>query len=282
MGIFFALVALFGWGIGDFLMQRSSRSVGVWESMLFTGLIGCAIYTPFVLGGLMHLSAANVSFLALFGIEVVVTALFTLLAFRLGKVAVIVPILGLELPITIALSLFFAGEKVTNLQLLLMGMVFVGILLTVITRVETKHKIEQGVIFGLLAATCVGLTNFLVGIGSQSISPEITLWTARFALIIASAIYLLRYKKFLTAFTLGKKHAPLLLSQGLIDTAAWLGFAFATTLIPISIATTISENYILIAVILGVCINKEKLHAHQYLGIIVAVAAVIMLAAISS
>jgi drug/metabolite transporter (DMT)-like permease len=59
---------------------------------------------------------------------------------------------------------------------------------------------------------------------------------------------------------------------------AWVSFAKATTFIPIAIATTISESYIALAVLLGLFVNREKLRTHQILGITLATFGVIILA----
>ncbi|MDI6821251.1 MAG: hypothetical protein QMD65_03755 [Patescibacteria group bacterium] len=49
----------------------------------------------------------------------------------------------------------------------------------------------------------------------------------------------------------------------------------------ISIATTISENYIALTVLLGVFINKEKLQRHQFFGIAIAIISVLVLSYIN-
>ena len=69
--------------------------------------------------------------------------------------------------------------------------------------------------------------------------------------------------------------------MSIADKAAWVAFAFAMTVAPITIATALSESYIIIAVILGLAINKEKIHLHQKLGLVVAIIAAITLASIT-
>jgi len=66
--------------------------------------------------------------------------------------------------------------------------------------------------------------------------------------------------------------------MSLFDNSAWLAFGFSMALAPISIAVAISESYIIIAVLLGFIINKEKLHKHQIIGLIFAIISAIYLA----
>ena len=65
------------------------------------------------------------------------------------------------------------------------------------------------------------------------------------------------------------------------DKTAWVAFAFAMTLAPIGIVVALSESYIIIAVLLGLAINRERLAAHQKVGLVTAIAAAITLAAIT-
>jgi len=49
------------------------------------------------------------------------------------------------------------------------------------------------------------------------------------------------------------------------------------TALPISIATTISESYVILAALLGYVIGKERLTSHQKTGAVVAIFSVIIL-----
>ncbi|MSS75081.1 hypothetical protein EXS73_02625 [Candidatus Pacearchaeota archaeon] len=64
----------------------------------------------------------------------------------------------------------------------------------------------------------------------------------------------------------------------ILDNAAWIAFAYAMVLTPIGIVVALSESYILIGVLLGICVNKEHLQLHQKFGLILALGAAIWLA----
>jgi drug/metabolite transporter (DMT)-like permease len=67
----------------------------------------------------------------------------------------------------------------------------------------------------------------------------------------------------------------------IFDNIAWIAFAFAMTLSPIGITTALSESYIIIAVLLGIFVSKEKLEQHQKIGLVVAVGSAVLLALLS-
>lgn len=215
------------------------------------------------------------------GIVVVFAALFDFEALRQGKIAIVEPIIGLELPITVGLSLALAGESLSFLQLFLISIVFIGIMLA-ITSHHThlyyhKRIFERGAILAGIGAIGMALTNFLVGVSSQGISPLVTIWFAHSLLAIVCGIYVLSKGEFRSLISDFKNHPKPIIGQSIFDNVAWVSFAKATTYIPIAIATTISESYIALAVLLGLFVNREKLRAHQIAGITLAIFGVIML-----
>ena len=74
----------------------------------------------------------------------------------------------------------------------------------------------------------------------------------------------------------------ILLPMAIFDNTAWVAFAFALSVVPIAVATALSESYIIIAVILGLVFNKERLQAHQKIGLIIALVSAIILAAVTA
>lgn len=65
------------------------------------------------------------------------------------------------------------------------------------------------------------------------------------------------------------------------DNLAWVAFSAAMLYIPMGVATGISEGYIAFAGGLGLLLNNEKLRPHQWVGFVVAIVSVIILAFIT-
>lgn len=280
-GILFAFIALVSWGFGDFFIQKTTRVVGSWKALFFIGIVGLVGLFPFVKNDLTTLSAANFLLLGLLGIVVVFAALFDFEALRQGKIAIVEPIIGLELPITVGLSLTLANESLSFSQLFLIGIVFIGIMLAITAHHTHLHYhkriFERGVILAGIGAVGMALTNVLVGVSSQDISPLITIWFAHSLLAVVCGIYIFYKGEFVNLVSDFKNHPKPIIGQSILDNVAWVSFAKATTFIPIAIATTISESYIALAVLLGLFINREKLRKHQIIGIVLATIGIITL-----
>lgn len=78
------------------------------------------------------------------------------------------------------------------------------------------------------------------------------------------------------------KFKRIVLLESVLDNIAWIAYAIAMTLIPISIATAVGEGYIAVGVLLGYFVNKEKLQKHQIIGVILAVAGILTLSIITA
>lgn len=275
-GIALSFLALLGWGFGDFFIQRAARSIGSLRALFFIAASGAMILFPFVVRDLPAIFTSSSPFWIIpltsaFGL---LPALAFFEGLRVGKITVVEPILILELPITVALSVFIRQEHIQLLQTMAIALVFAGMMLVVMKRLPHFRKslaLERGALFALAAACGLGLGNFIVGVSSQNVGPMVTIWFSHFCFAAYCLILLiLRHetKGLLRAFWNAKSKIA---SQVAFDLTAWLSFAHATTLIPISIATTISEAYIILASLLGIFVNHERIKKHQWIGIALAV-----------
>jgi len=284
IGIFLALGALFSWGAGDFLIQQSSRKVGVNRTLFINGIIGLIILTPFILRGDLSVfyNPKSLLILAGTGLLMVIAALVDFEALREGKISVIEPVYALELPLTVGLGIFLAGEHLGWGIYGLIGLIFIGTVMT-----GTVHKFqlhyhrrifEKGVFLAILAAVLMSFANYYVAIGSRETSALLALWFVNAAIVVLCGIILLAKGDYKGMVKAVGKHKGVALGQGVVDNLAWVFYASSMTFIPIGIATAISESYIAIAAMLGLAVNKEKLKKHQFLGIVITVGGIIFLA----
>lgn len=280
-GIALALTALFSWGFGDFSIQRSTRAIGVWKSLFFIGIFGAVIFLPSAVSDIQTLSTDNFWLLVFLSVVVIATAIINFKAFRVGKLAIVAPLMGLELPLTVALGIFIHGERLSIGELALSFMVFMGIVLATVEFEalgrERKYLLERGVWLGLLTGLGLALTNFLVGVVSQTISPLFTVWFTHTIVALVALCVLIIEKEFYALNRAFWEYKKIIFTAGILDNTAWAAYSFATTYIPIAIATTISEGYIALAALLGLLLNREKLHRHQMAGVIIAITGILIL-----
>ncbi len=279
-GIFFALAAMVSWGLGDFLTQRTTRVVGSAKTLFFTGLVGFLALSPFVLPSLSDITINTFILLSALSLVVMIATAFDFEALRTGKIAVVEPIVGLEMPMAIGVSLAIVGEAISSQFILIISLVIIGTILTVFKgwhHAKSINVLEKGVLLALIAAVGTALTTVLVGVSSQATTPLVAIWFSHGALMIVGGIAVQMKSGLHTIFGDIKRHPVTIGFQTTADNAAWILFAFSTTLLPISIAAAISGGYVAMAVALGLFINKERIKKHQYLGIVMVSIGIILL-----
>ena len=281
IGIVFALVALFGWAFGDFFIQRTTRLVGGTQTLFLIGGVGCIALFPFVWKEIPTYTTADYLSLVVLSFVILLFAIALFEALRRGKLSVVESVVAFELPLTVALGIFVGGESLTSLQMVMLVVIGAGIILAVTTHAEHLHlhrrMFEKGVALAFVGAFFSALTNFYIGSFSQHLSPLMVIWATHGILALWCALYMLVKNEWKVFGRNLRAYPVTLLGMGAIDNVAWIGYSHATTYIPISLTTMISESYIALAALLGYVFGKEKLRRHQIVGAIIACSGAVIL-----
>ncbi len=286
IGIALAFVAMLSWGIGDFFIQRSVRKVGDWEALFAVTFFGALVLSPFAWKNLPALFADGHT-LFIVGVLCVILFLAAILDFealREGKLAVIEPIWSFEVPISALLAFFILGERLGIIQILLIILLLIGLaLVSIKNKFEFRHLLfEKGAMIAALGAVMMGAANFFMGWSSRLADPIMANFVSDSFIALISLLVLIFRGNFFRSVRDILANPSVLLPMSVADKAAWLAFAFAMSVAPIGVATALSESYIIIAVILGLFLNREKIRRHQKFGLVLALAAAIVLASITS
>ena len=283
ISIIAAFAAMLCWGVGDFFIQKSTRKIGDAETLAFIGIIGTVILTPFVF---FNYSVWDVftwkalALVAFLGVVHFIAGIIDFEALKRGKLSVIDAVIELELVITIVFGIFFLGESLSLMQWLLIVPVFVGVVLVAFRSLNLKifKKVEKGVWLALITAVGFGFVNFLTDVSVREINYLVVIWFSWVVFAILTIAYLAAKRRMRGFYRDGVRNWKLVGVTGLVDTLAWVFFAIALTDASLSITTAITESYPVIALLLGVLVNKERLKVHQFIGGALALGASVALA----
>ena len=286
IGILFAFAAMAFWGVGDFLIQKSARRLGDWGTLLAIELFGVIILTPFVwnsLGSLFSFQDGSLIILSACSAVLLAAALLNFESLRQGKLAIVEPIHTLEIPIASMLAFIVFGEGLALVQMILIVVLMAGLALVSMRDGSTgnRARLEKGAVLAVLSATFLGITTFMFGFSSRATSFILTNWFTALFLAMICMIYVARTGGFSRLIMNVRKRKGLVISTAAFDTFAWVAFALATTLSQISIAVAISECYIIIASLLGIFVNKERMKGYQKVGLALSIIAAVLLASVS-
>ncbi|MDD5290374.1 MAG: DMT family transporter [Patescibacteria group bacterium] len=300
MGLLFAIIAMFCWGTGDFLIQKDARRFGVWMTMFFITAFGTVILLPFVWQEIPTVfeNSGDLWLLIATAVAILAAGLMEFQALKVGKISVIEPIFTLEVFSTLLLAFFIIQEKPSWPEFIAIIFLVSGVALVSLKKIpgqkknwrekisnfllRPRHKLlEIGVILAIFAAVIMGAVNFLFGLAARQTTPLLTMWFTNLCLSFICYVYILSQIGHKEIATDWKNQKRLILATVFFDNLAWIAYAFSATHLPIAIATAFSEGYIVLAAILGLIFNREKLQHHQFFGIILAIIAAIALALVS-
>lgn len=281
MGGLFAILALISWGVGDFLIQKSTRKFGDWLSLFYiTGSISIVLL-PFIYQDLPALfnNSYNLLILICAGLVSTFAALCLFEGLREGKISIVEPIFALEIIVTAFLAQWFLQEKIALWQFSFIITLILGVALVSVKSLAhfKNFKLEAGVLIAVLATIGMGAENFLYGLGARLTNPLLVNW---FASLIVALITL--------GFIIYKKQTPKILSElkarpglifwmSLLDNVSWIFYTFSIIYIPMALATGISEGYVALAILLGLWLNHEKIKFHQIIGLVLTLLSAVVL-----
>ena len=207
----------------------------------------------------------------------------TLEGLKRGKLAALEPLLPLELVAASILAYVVLDDRITGAQTWLIITLFIGPCLLSFRgkSVSVRFFLEKGTLIFLAGAILMGVADFLMGWGSRLTDPLMANFIINVVMSTVALLVLLERhqgKKIFHDFVVNR---GLLLTAAISDNVAWIAYAFAMTLVPIAVATGLSESSVTIVVILGLVVNREKLQLHQKIGLIIAVLAAIVLVAVT-
>lgn len=279
-----ALAAFLSWWLWDFLIQRSARKLGDRETLLVVAWSATIFIFPFIYHDLNLIFLPQNIFLLLWvALIFLIMSLLNFEALKRGKISIVEPVFTLEVPVAIFLAFIFLNESLTWVQWILIAILLIWLLLVSFKphHFSKTSWLEKWVLLAIWAAIFEGASNFIVWFSSRINSPLLTIWFLSIISAIVAIIYISRKHSFKTLRNEILINKKLVISLCILDNAGRIFFAFALTLVPVAIATSLSEWYIALACLLGLIINKEKLHTYQKIWLLLTLACAIALASIT-
>ncbi len=287
VGIILALVAMVSWGFGDFLIQKSTRKVGDWETLFIISLFGFIVLIPFVWHSLPLFLFSGGSFALMViiagAIVLLLAALLEFESLRVGKIAVVEPCWSIEIPAAAFLAFVVLREQISSTQIVVVIILMISLILVGLRSKVTKAVLlEKGTLLAISAGLVMGGATFLMSWSGRLSDPLLVNFLVNGFLMMCSGMFLYKESRLKNTIADLRHSYKLLLSMSFLDNVAWIAFIFSTSLAPIAISTALSESYIIIAILMGLFIGRERLKTHQKIGLVGAIISAIVLAVISS
>jgi drug/metabolite transporter (DMT)-like permease len=272
-GILFALTAALFWGSGDFSGGFATRKASPFQVLALSAIAGIVILAA--AGLVTHETlppATGIFWSLLAGLSgaVGITSLYT--ALSRGNAAAVAPIsavLGAAIPVGFT---FLSRGSPAALQVVGFGLAFVGIWLVSRSAPDKDQKPNSQVGLAFLAGA--GFGGYFIFIGQvEGSGVFLPLLFAR-GVMFLGALLILAFKRQSLPSIRGNLVALL---AGVLDAAGNVFFLLAITFSRLDFAVVISSLYPAVTVLLAGFILKEKVGNWQKAGVILCLAAIVLI-----
>ena len=285
VAIFFALASYVGWGSGDIFSALASRKIGTFPVAFWTYLIGfflLSLLTPFFIKDLSKFSPQILVITV--GLSVLVWAAWPIFieALRIGNSSIVGTIAGSFGGIVVILSMVFLNEALGNYQLLAIIIILSGVILSSLNFASLRNKkfIEnRGTSLAIVVMFMWGIYFTFVRIPIDQIG---WFWTTYIAsatgTTIMAALTILRKEK--VRRIPSRQYLNVSLASVLAN-AGTASYNFAITQGLTAIVAPIATSYPTLFVLLSRFVFGDKLTRQQWIGIIISLAGIVLLAIFS-
>ncbi len=283
--IIFALLSYFGWGSGDIFSALASRKIGTFPVAFWTfflGFILLSFLTPLFLKDLAKFTLEMFLIATVLSVLLFIAWPIFLEALRIGNTSIVGTISGSYGGLVVVLSTIFLNEKLIAIQIFAIIIILTGVVLASLNFKALKNKkfIEnRGTVFAIIAMIIWGIYFTFVRIPVEEIG---WFWTSYIAvvtgslLMVATAIF---KRKKITKIP-SKQYRNIGLSTFLTTTGT-VSYNFAITQGLTAVVAPIATSYPTLFVILSRFVFGDKLNKQQWIGIILSLAGIVLLAIFS-
>jgi drug/metabolite transporter (DMT)-like permease len=279
------MMGMFGYGICDFIIKRTIDRIGALQTLLYAQFIGAGFVSLYLVKepSLPILSAFRMLCILLFGVFSAVAYLALFKALEVGKLSIVSPITSSFAMISATVSFLFFGESFSQLKILALSLVIIGIVLTCFDIRDLRSRssaasLSKGVPQAIVSAVVFGLflpfwDRFVEGEGW-------VVWIMLERLIVA--VFLVIYSSFSgKEITLPRQGRIVfwLILIALFDAVGFFGntWALSASVDTTSIVAAVSSAYPLVAGSLAFGLLKERLSINQYIGIVVTISGLVFM-----
>lgn len=285
IGIFFAVIAMLGYGFGNALAKVPIQKIGSERTIFYrNAMVSILLLVIFLFfAHSATFSAKYILIAILIAIIGYIPLLFFYKALNIGKVGLVSPVANSSMAFTVLFSIIFFHESISFGQAGTIILIILGIILISLDPKDLKNskllKISSGLPYALVTSILWGLVFFLWKIPVSILGPILTSLVIEFGTMVCSVIYIYIVKKDFQRPD--NKILKYILFMSLGGALGTLFFNMGIEKTNVSIVSPIASGAPLIATLYAKLVYKEKLSKLQYLAIIMIILGVILISYLS-
>ena len=283
LSIVSGIAGMFGWGIYDFLGGVYAKQIGPFKSFFWSQLAGLISVLLLLFAITVSLSIPLWVFILLPIAAIVYSAgyLFFFKGFEIGNVSIVAATMNLWAVFTMLFAFIFMGQRLSTMQSIGVFMIISGVTLASLNWSEIKNhnfKLSRGVKETVLGAFFFGVFWNI----SEAISEQIgwlpTTLLVKFGIIVFLLLFSFLIKRELVLTKATTKTKIMVLLMGSIEAGAVAIVNYGLTIGDAILITPIASALSIVTITLAIIFLKDKVTKLQGLGMIAAIAGIIVTA----
>ncbi|RLC16114.1 MAG: hypothetical protein DRI24_09240 [Deltaproteobacteria bacterium] len=283
LSILTGLGGMFGWGIYDYLGGVYSKKIGPFKSFFWSQLAGFISLLLLLVTFTINLNIPILVIILLPIAAIVYSAGYLLFfkGFEIGNVSIIAVVMNLWAVFTMLFAYIFMGQRLSAMQSLGVFMIIFGVTIASLNWSDIKNhsfKLSLGVRETVLGAFFFGVFWNISEVISERIGWLPTTLFVKFGIIMFLLLFSFLIKRELVLTKAPKKTKIMVLIMGSIEAGAVALVNYGLTIGDAILITPIASALSIVTITLAIIFLKDKITKTQGLGMITAIAGIIVTA----
>ena len=283
LSILSGIAGMFGWGIYDFLGGVYSKQIGPFKSFFWSQLAGLISLLLLLVVFTINLNIPVFIIILLPIAAIVYSAgyLFFFKGFEIGNVSIVAAVMNLWAVFTMLFAFIFMGQRLSTMQSLGVFMIISGVTVASLNWSDIKNhsfKLSLGVKETILGAFFFGVFWNISEVISEKIGWLPTTLFVKFAIIVFLLVFSFLIKRELVLRKATTKTKIMVLIMGSIEAGAVAIVNYGLTIGDAILITPIASALSIVTITLAIIFLKDKITKIQGLGMIAAIAGIIVTA----
>ncbi len=272
---------MFGWGISDFIAGLFSKKIGNFKTFFWSQLAGLVFASSLILFFTIESSFSPRVGLLLLVASFFYTGAYLLFykGFELGNISVVSATINLWAVFTMLFAFLFLGQRLSGWQLLGVVMIISGVTLVSLKWSDLNNpdaKLLKGVKETVAAAVLFGVFWNLSDVITSEIGWLPTTVFIKIGIILLLLLFSFFLKRELTIAKTSTQTKLMIVLVGVLEAAAVACFNWGLTVGDVILVTPIASALTIVTITMALVFLKERITRLQALGILIAVAGIIL------
>ncbi|MDP1714556.1 MAG: DMT family transporter [Anaerolineales bacterium] len=283
LSILSGIAGMFGWGIYDFLGGVYTKQIGPFKSFFWSQLAGLisTLLLIFVFTISLDVPILAIILIPIASIFYSAGYLYFFKGFEIGNVSIVAATMNLWAVFTMLFAYIFMGQRLSTIQSLGVLMIISGVTLASINWSDIGNQgfqLSSGVKETVLGAFFFGVFWNISEVISEEIGWLSTTLFVKFGIILFLLLFSFLIKRELDLTKAATKTKYMVVLMGIIEAGAVGIVNYGLTIGDAILITPIASALSIVTITLAIIFLKDKVTKLQVLGIITAIAGIIVTA----